>query len=173
MTSFHNTILLLDVRRWVRSRNCGCLVTWFCYQLIAKQGNKTGAVSWPDPDINYCPIVTSLWIHRVVLITFPAGPQCSIGSLKNGQHLLSISVIPVYTIHISRKYLTIFLVCSDTKSLLYQTVSIPCRYHVRPLVVRPTTHARSLSQQARGRLPIWSGCDGAFPDREQAGLRDP
>ena len=34
---------------WVRSRNCGCLVTWFCYQLIAKPGNKTAAVSWPDP----------------------------------------------------------------------------------------------------------------------------
>ena len=30
---------------WVRSRNCGCLVTWFCYQLIAKPGNKTAAVS--------------------------------------------------------------------------------------------------------------------------------
>ena len=29
--------------------NCGCLVTWFCYQLIAKPGNKTAAVSWPDP----------------------------------------------------------------------------------------------------------------------------
>ena len=27
----------------------GCLVTWFCYQLIAKPGNKTAAVSWPDP----------------------------------------------------------------------------------------------------------------------------
>ena len=26
---------------WVRSRNCGCLFTWFCYQLIAKPGNKT------------------------------------------------------------------------------------------------------------------------------------
>ena len=25
---------------WVRSRNCGCLFTWFCYQLIAKPGNK-------------------------------------------------------------------------------------------------------------------------------------
>ena len=36
---------------WVRSRNCGCLVTWFCYQLIAKPGNKTAAVSWPDPYI--------------------------------------------------------------------------------------------------------------------------
>ena len=34
---------------WVRSRNCGCLVTWFCYQLIAKPGNKTAAVLWPDP----------------------------------------------------------------------------------------------------------------------------
>ena len=33
---------------WVRTRNCGCLVTWFCYQLIAKPGNKTAAVSWPD-----------------------------------------------------------------------------------------------------------------------------
>ena len=34
---------------WARSRNCGCLVTWFCYQLIAKPGKKTAAVSWPDP----------------------------------------------------------------------------------------------------------------------------
>ena len=34
---------------WIRSRNCGCLVTWFCYQLIAKPGNKTAAVPWPDP----------------------------------------------------------------------------------------------------------------------------
>ena len=38
---------------WVRSRNCGCLVTWFCNQLIAKPGNKTAAVSWPDP-IVFC-----------------------------------------------------------------------------------------------------------------------
>ena len=34
---------------WVRSRNCGCIVTWFCYQLIAKPGNKTATVPWPDP----------------------------------------------------------------------------------------------------------------------------
>ena len=36
-------------RMWVRSRNCGCLVTWFCYQLIAKPGNKTAPVPWLDP----------------------------------------------------------------------------------------------------------------------------
>ena len=33
---------------WVRSRRCGCLATWFCYQLIAKPSNKTAAPSWPD-----------------------------------------------------------------------------------------------------------------------------
>ena len=32
---------------WVRSWNCGCLVTWFCYQLIAKPGNKAATVPWP------------------------------------------------------------------------------------------------------------------------------
>ena len=28
---------------WVRSRRCGCLVTWVCYQMVAKPGNKTVA----------------------------------------------------------------------------------------------------------------------------------
>ena len=32
-----------------RSRKCACFVTWFCYQMIAKPGNKTGPPSWPDP----------------------------------------------------------------------------------------------------------------------------
>ena len=34
---------------WVRSRRWACLVIWFCYDLIAKSGNKTSAPSWPDP----------------------------------------------------------------------------------------------------------------------------
>ena len=34
---------------WAESQNCGCLVTWFCYQLIANPGNKTAIVPWPDP----------------------------------------------------------------------------------------------------------------------------
>ena len=32
-----------------RSQRCGYLVTWFCYQFIAKPGNKTAAPLWPDP----------------------------------------------------------------------------------------------------------------------------
>ena len=34
---------------WVMSRRWVCLVTWFCYQMVAKPGNKTGPPSWPDP----------------------------------------------------------------------------------------------------------------------------
>ena len=37
--------------KWERSRRCGCLVTWFCYHLIAKPGNKTATPSWPGPNI--------------------------------------------------------------------------------------------------------------------------
>ena len=46
---FTRNVYAISDRIWVRSRNWGCLVTWFCYQLIAKPGNKTAAVSWPDP----------------------------------------------------------------------------------------------------------------------------
>ena len=36
---------------WVWSWRCGCLVTWFCYQLIAKPGNMTAESPWLNP---YC-----------------------------------------------------------------------------------------------------------------------
>ena len=39
------------VSTWVKSRNCGCLVTWFCYQLIAKPGNNTASTPWPHPHV--------------------------------------------------------------------------------------------------------------------------
>ena len=38
---------------WARSQRCGCLVTWFCYQLIAKPTKKIAALLWPDP---YSPV---------------------------------------------------------------------------------------------------------------------
>ena len=48
--TYNNALWSLRMKSiWVRSRKCGCLVTWFCYQLIAKSDNKTAAVSWPDP----------------------------------------------------------------------------------------------------------------------------
>ena len=41
----HITVNFYRVRLWRWS----CLVTWFCYHMIAKPGNKTGTPSWPDP----------------------------------------------------------------------------------------------------------------------------
>ena len=43
---------------WVGSWRCACLVTWFCYHLIAKTGNETGATSWPDPYENSHQLIT-------------------------------------------------------------------------------------------------------------------
>ena len=43
-----DSALTPHIHIWVRSWNCGCLVTWFCYQLIAKPANKTATVPWPD-----------------------------------------------------------------------------------------------------------------------------
>ena len=37
---------------WVRSWRCRCFVTWFCYHLIAKPGNKTTTLSWPNPCVH-------------------------------------------------------------------------------------------------------------------------
>ena len=58
---------------WVRSRNCGCLVTWFCYYLIAKPGNKTAALSWPDPyaSVNWVNIISDngllpVWCQAII-----------------------------------------------------------------------------------------------------------
>ena len=48
---------------WVRSQRCSWLVTWFCYQLIAKPGNKIVAPSRPDPYIyEYSLGINSLWL---------------------------------------------------------------------------------------------------------------
>ena len=41
----HELYKKLTKHIWVKSRKCGCLVTWFCYHLIAKPGNKTAAIS--------------------------------------------------------------------------------------------------------------------------------
>ena len=44
---FHN-LGVIFIMIWVRSWRCDCLVTWFCYHLITKPGNKTMAPSWPN-----------------------------------------------------------------------------------------------------------------------------
>ena len=54
---------------WVKSQNCGCLVTWFCYQLLAKPGNKTATVSWADPYIHGTWVVWNVLGHETMVCT--------------------------------------------------------------------------------------------------------
>ena len=52
---------------WVR-----CLVTKFCYQLIAKPGNKTATHLWSDPcAISWCNTCNMLCYREVQLYSFP------------------------------------------------------------------------------------------------------
>ena len=72
-------IAMLNVK-WVRSQNCGCLVTWFCYQLIAKPGNKAAAVPCPGPyhfSRQYCTtIYLAQLIHHLLPYSHIGGHNC-------------------------------------------------------------------------------------------------
>ena len=71
---------------WVKSRNCGCLVTWFCYQLIAKPGNKTATVSWPDPYIPY-----PSWLLNISFMVISLALEQSLMHSVSGAALKDIS----------------------------------------------------------------------------------
>ena len=73
-------------RIWVRPRNCGCLVSWFCYQLIAKPGNKTAAVPWPDPyQFNYKNFKNHIQYSFFVFILFGVGAIMQLAWLSQYQ----------------------------------------------------------------------------------------
>ena len=50
---------------WLRSWRLAFHVTWFCYHLMAKPGNKTGAPSWPEP---YALLWSTPWTHHAAYI---------------------------------------------------------------------------------------------------------
>ena len=49
---------------WGRWR-CGCLVSWFCYHLIAKPGNKAAAPLQPDPYAHHRYVLLSQYLFNV------------------------------------------------------------------------------------------------------------
>ena len=56
---------------WVKSWSCGSLVTWFCYQLLAKPGNTTAAPSWPEPFYKMF-TQSALYQHIEIYLSLPA-----------------------------------------------------------------------------------------------------
>ena len=110
--------MMLHIYKWVRSRNCGCLVTWFCYQLIAKPGNKTATVSWPDPDQDGSNELNLEWIRQAVAEFQPPFQEWSLHPWArpcgpNGQITM--------TLHIYRsiKFLRTFLGRADGQRLFH------------------------------------------------------
>ena len=71
-------------------KTAAVLLTWFCYQLIAKPGNKTAAVSWPDP---YAPSHWDMMLHCNIISHW-------LGAYTNWS--LSLSVIGAWSSYIDR-----------------------------------------------------------------------
>ena len=128
---------------WVGSRRWGCLVTWFCYHLITKPGNKTVAPSWPDPYICIYMYIMSMYFavtfityHRAASFFFPTVRHpllrfCNTAFAKsNGQFFsdTKINIMPsnlhifsrygIYEIYVSGPFLwKIYWLLSLTRSV--------------------------------------------------------
>ena len=155
--------------RWVRSWNCGCLVIWFCYQLIAKPGNKTATVPWPDPDLE----LNFPWGQRVPLMAqrMVMHPILSAHNFKNiwvmsrrcgclvtwfcyhliakpGNKTAALSWPDPYTLSILE------LLCGQTDWLDWQ---LPAQgsSHVEGSHIRLTPHGIQQEDRSYGLLPYW------------------
>ena len=81
----------------VKSWNCGCLVTWFCYQLIAKPGNKTAAVPWLDPYVEGdCAMSTRIVVFNMALYVLSTTLQCFIFNTYQANTVWDISYLVHY-----------------------------------------------------------------------------
>ena len=93
-------ILYLSVIIWFRSHSCGHLSTWFCYQLIAKPGNKTAAATWPGPynAMNFSYNVCFEGLLVCLLICVKSPPSCAScitsPNLKNYQWACCCIIMP-------------------------------------------------------------------------------
>ena len=78
-TSNEYESLIICIRSWRLS----CLVTWFCYHMIAKPGNKTGTPLWPDQ------YVLNNIVHLILPVTGPSlHPSVTKPNPTNSFHLI-------------------------------------------------------------------------------------
>ena len=98
---------------WVRSRMCGCLVTWFCYQLIAKPGNRTAATSWPYPYWSLH-LLKYLFNYSCInlFISFNITVSCMLWSKLLNNHVYNPIIIPMFSVvSCSQTYWSAINVC--------------------------------------------------------------
>ena len=80
------------------------VVTWFCYHLIAKPGNKTAAPSWPDP-----------YPHWMKQNSWPDG---QLKLWHSGMRLLSC----LYTLHLSGSWICTIHFSTCTVDFYYRAL---------------------------------------------------
>ena len=79
---------------WVGSCGCGCLTTCFCYLMIAKPGNKTAALSGPEPYIHIGineEVNTKLYLYCLEAVSSWSTIYCHSGLLLHNpsvEHLI-------------------------------------------------------------------------------------
>ena len=99
----------------VRSRRCGCLVTWFCYQMIAKPGNKTATPLWHDPFAWYHLIYICFYLsvskyHQTYLKALNISNASQVYSIKC---VSKINSVPLYAIYGSVLFQLPHFSCDD------------------------------------------------------------
>ena len=116
---------------WVRSQNCGCLVTWFCYLLIAKPGNKTDAALWADPYVFFsqicmlkfwccCRKCFVLFLHVFVCILHLRFLLCG------GRNVTFFSLTDDFGCHVGILIVMASRAPSQYKERLFQVWGFPC-----------------------------------------------
>ena len=108
---------------WVRSWNCGCLVTWFSYQLIAKPGNKTATVPWPDPctlSIKY-----TTWHLHLFRPSHTATFGCCWPFYRSPIWLRLQPLDCLYGITVSKVYGTLVITVATKQVLAYLVMNVP------------------------------------------------
>ena len=134
----HNTLVTLQSCHkpsiWVRSRNCSCLVTWFCYQLIAKPVNKTATVWWPDPLYDH---QISYFINKQYDYLFAVSSP--VGVLSGSQSLICLCWLQV-----SHLAVLVGITSCEIILALSNLLLISCCWQLRRLIAFWKTRAISL-----------------------------
>ena len=122
--------------RWVRSQNCSCLVACFCYQLIAKPGNKTAAVPWPDP---YDAVISEFLITLNIglwyqLIEDPVNVTAKIFIMSTDQCKKDVTLV-------HQQWSYVFFALTH-RCVMFSFISIYCRYYIQPQWVFDCVNAR-------------------------------
>ena len=113
----HSAEMTLQAKSiFAKPGRCSCLVTWLCYHLIAKPGNKTAAPLWPDPSWT----VQLNSASKVYYIALRAGLNVNVTFFKRGLVRVVLNASKVFSY---------FILCTGTRLLTLSVSNFCCVQH--------------------------------------------